>query len=329
MARTSQLDLTQGAFEAMMKELYPAGVPENVATRRHPFLNMIKKKDDFEGDALIIPIIYENPGGRAATFADAQTYANASKSLKWVLTQKADYGVVYIDALAIRSSRSNKGAFVNARKTEIDLMLKALGNSAAHSLYRGGYGAIAQSETNVPGGTDFFECVDHDDARHFSVGMTYEFADGSDGSTPRTTFRYNVCSAVNEETGVITFEADLDGDIEYLDYVFPVGDTVPAGTQLKMTGLAAWVPLTTPSGGESFFGVDRSVHPTRLAGHRLNATGNSIEENILTLSESIVRAGGAPDKCFISHGNFNNLIKGLEKQMLVLVEFKFIRRLVP
>jgi len=311
MARTSQLDLTQGAFEAMMKELYPAGVPENVATRRHPFLNMIKKKDDFEGDALIIPIIYENPGGRAATFADAQTYANASKSLKWVLTQKADYGVVYIDALAIRSSRSNKGAFVNARKTEIDLMLKALGNSAAHSLYRGGYGAIAQSETNVPGGTDFFECVDHDDARHFSVGMTYEFADGSDGSTPRTTFQYNVCSAVNEETGIITFEADLNGDIESLDYVFPVGDTVPAGTQLKMTGLAAWVPLTTPSGGESFFGVDRSVHPTRLAGHRLNATGNSIEENILTLSESIVRAGGAPDKCFISHGNFNNLIKGL------------------
>ena len=303
--------LTMGAFDAMLKELYPAGVPENVATKRHPFMSMVKKVDDFEGDQLIIPIYYGNPGGRSTNFSNAVDNTSSSQSLRWALTQMSDYAVIGIDALTMRASRSNRGAFVNARKTEIDMMLKGLGNSAAHALYRDGKGTIgrvAPAPTADPGGAAFFILADFDDARNFVIGQRIVFTSDAAGSTVvGLTAGYEV-SAVDEANGKITVTgATLHADVDPDDYVWPLGDN---GTT-KVTGLAGWLPLTAPTAGDSHFGKDRSVHVNRLAGCRLNATGNSIEENILTLAEDIVRQGGAPDKCFVSHGNFSNLVKGL------------------
>jgi len=306
------VDLDMTEFDAMLKELYPAGVPQNVAVKRHPFLSMVKKLDDFEGDALVLPIIYENPGGRSATFADAQTYANASRSKKWTLTQIRDYAVVNVDALTIRASRSNKGAFLNARKMEVDLMLKSLGNSAAHACYRSGYGALGQVASAPDGVVTTITLADNDDARNFAVGGAYVFTLAANGTTPSALATKNELTGVNEKTGVLTFASAIDAAVDTNDYIFQHGDVnTTTGAALKMTGLAGWLPVTDPSGGESFFGVDRSIHRTRLAGHVVDATGNSIEENILTLSEEIVRQGGHPEKCFISHSNFSNLIKGL------------------
>ncbi len=306
--------LGQTEFDAMLKELYPAGVPENVAAKAHPFMSMVKKVDDFEGDNLVVPVYYGNPAGRASDFATAQANARSSSSVKWNITQAADYAVILVEAITLRSSRSNRGAFVNARKTEIDMMLSQLGNSAAHALYRSGHGALGITASD-PGTGTTITLTDADDSRNFSVGQYIVFADGADGSTARTGQAQLRVTAVDEAAGTLTVHAACSAGgtgIADGDYIFTAGDKLADGTlgQLKMMGLAGWLPLTTPS-SSAFFGVDRTAHPTRLAGHRLNATGNSIEENILTLSESIVRSGGRPDKCFISHGNFNNLIKGL------------------
>jgi hypothetical protein len=298
------------AFDAMLKELYPGKTPENVALRRHPFLSMVPKADDFEGDNLVCPVYYELPAGRSRTFATAQTNAATSESIKWNVTQAADYAVILIDALTIRASRSNRGAFVNARKMEIDLMLKALGNSASHACYRSGYGALTQLNADPGTGTTFV-CNPIDDARFFMINQEITFSDGQDGQTLRAGGSRTV-SAIDEDTGTITVSAALDAALEVGDWVHTEGDpnTTSGGLQ-KIAGLAAHLPLTAPTGGDSFFGVDRSVHPTRLAGQRIDQAANSIEENILELSEEIVRQGGAPDHCFVSHTAFNDLVKSL------------------
>jgi len=301
--------LNGNTFDAMLKELYPGNVPQNLAMKRHPFLSMVKKVDDFEGDNLVIPVYYENPASRSVNFTTAQANAASSSSVKWGLSQMMDYSVISIDALTIRQSRSNTGAFVRARQTEIDMMLKQLGNSAAHALYRDGYGYIGRiitTGTVISGGEVAFTLENADDARNFVVGQEIVFATNSDGTTPVGTAE--TVTSVDEAGGIIGCTA-LHADIDNGDYIWPEGD-LTASTLTKMAGLEAWIPLTTPS-ATLFFGVNRALHPTRLAGHRLNATGNSIEENILTLAEDIVRAGGSPDKCFISHGNFSNLVKGL------------------
>ena len=302
--------LSQTAFDAMLKELYPGKTPENVAIRKHPFLSMLSKADDFEGDNLVCPVYYELPAGRSRTFATAQTNAATSESIKWNVTQAADYSVILIDALTIRSSRSNRGAFVNARKMEIDLMLMSLGNSASHACYRSGFGALTQLDAD-PGTGTTFTCNPIDDARFFMINQVLTFSADQDGTTLRAGGTRTV-SAIDEDSGTITVSAALDAALAISDWVHTSGDpNTTSGAVTKLVGLAGWLPLTAPTGGDSHFGVDRSTHPTRLAGQRINAAANSIEENILEISEEIVRQGGRPDKCFLSHTAFNDLVKSL------------------
>ena len=305
--------MTMGNFDAMLKELYPAGVPEHVATRKYPLLNMMTKKDDFEGDNLVVPVQFDYPAGRSAVFSTAQSVADRSRMIKFNLTQMEDHQVVFVDALTIRASRSNRGAFIEARKNEIDGGLLNLGRSAALSLYRDGWGAIGVLNTDSPSGSSFTLATPYD-AHNFALGMTIMFADEADGGTPRDSSDTLVVSGINPDTGVITTTTAVTGISGLVagDYVFPVGDNDAAGTtKRRMTGLAGWLPLTAPTSGDSFFGVDRSVMPTRLAGQRLDATGNTIEENILQLAEKCVQEGGMPDYCAINHANFTNLVKGL------------------
>jgi hypothetical protein len=302
--------LSQTQFDAMLKELYPPGEPENVAVRQHPFLSMVSKADDFEGDNLVCPVYYELPAGRARAFATAQANAATSESIKWNVTQAEDHSVILIDALTIRASRSNRGAFVNARKTEIDLMLMALGNSASHALYRSGYGALTQLSADPGTGTTFV-CNPIDDARFFMIGQEITASANQTGQTERAGGSRTV-TAIDEDTGTITVSAAIDASWAVNDWIHTEGDpNTSTGAVTKIMGLAGWLPLTAPTGGDSHFGVDRSVHPTRLAGQRLDSASNSIEDNILELSQEIVRQGGRPDKCFISHTAFTNLVKSL------------------
>ena len=210
----AQNELGQTEFDAMLKELYPAGVPENVASKAHPFMSMVRKIDDFEGDNLAVPVYFGNPAGRSATFATAQANARNSQSIKWNITQAMDYAVILVEAITIRSSRSNRGAFVNARKTEIDMMLSQLGDSAGHALYRAGYGALGQIKTGTdPGTGTTITLEDPDDGRNFSVGQYIVFAGGADGTGPRTNQAELRVTAVDEAAGTLTVHTGCHTDL--------------------------------------------------------------------------------------------------------------------
>jgi hypothetical protein len=296
----ASLDLT--SFDAMMKELYPKGVPENVASRNRVLLSKLGKKDNFVGDVQVVPIFHGNPPGRSSTFATALANANASAQKKWNVTRAHDYGVVTIDAETIYASKNDMGAFVEARKSQVDMMLDQLGHSLSISLYGDGSGSIGKISA-VSGGV--ITLTNIDDAKNYLIGQKIVANPNLSGNEGSMRSGVGTVTKVNEDEGKITYSGTITS-IAQNDFVYTEGDY-----DSKLKGLAAWFPLTTPSGSESFFGVDRSVDPTRLAGHRLNQASASIEENILTLSERIVRTGGRPDAAFLNHTNFSNLVKGL------------------
>jgi hypothetical protein len=296
--------LGQTEFAAMLKVLYPDKEPENVATRKYPLLSMISKDDDFEGESLPVPVFYEFPNGRSATFLKAQTNAKASKSVKFSLKQKTDFGNLTIDALTIRASRSNRGAFVKARKAEVDMMLTNLGRSAAIALYGTGSGSIGKVKSIS---VKTITLVDAADVYNFGVGMLIVHSTADGGGAVKTLV-LTVASRV-PTAGTVTFTANADGgggnDPAVSDFMFVEGDY-----DLKVVGLSGWVPLTSPS-ATLFFGVDRSVDPTRLGGQRLDASANPIEENILTVAEDVVMEGGMPRWAPLHAKKFAELTKGL------------------
>lgn len=302
-------DITLTTIDAMVKELYSKRTPGDAAMERHDALNWVPKKGGFVGEYKVVPITFGHGVGRAGTFADAQGNASGGSHLKFNVTREHDYGVMTIDAETIYATKGDMGAFVEARKRELDGLMSEMGKSAAFALFGDGNGAIAQmNNTTAVASTDVMTLADAETARRFEVGMILELADTTTPTTPRsgtlTVDEVSVSAgtvtvtAANIAAGVAAAEVD--------DYILVEGDD--AG---KMTGFAGWIPLTAPSSGESFFGADRSQYPTRCAGYRYDDTSQSIADSLLHVSEQVAAQGGRPDTAWLSHGNFTVLAKEL------------------
>jgi hypothetical protein len=78
------------------------------------------------------------------------------------------------------------------------------------------------------------------------------------------------------------------------DFLHNLGDY-----DLRLTGLASWLPLTAP-GATSFFGVDRTKDIQALSGHRVDNSGRSILQNAEELAMLIGEYGGEPDTLFLN-----------------------------
>lgn len=296
----------------MLKRLYPDGLPENVASRDRVLFTKVKKVKDFQGESIDCPIIYANPGGRSHTVANVYTAASTQntpgKYTKFVLTRAENFASVLIGSHVLHASNSDRGAFVRARKTEVDGMLDEMGHSLSIELYGDGNcvrGRRSSASTNV------ITLVSPDDVKNFRVGMTVEAGPNADGSSLRS--GSTTVAGVDEDSGTVTLtSAAAITSFADSDYLFEKGDSGALGIK----GLSAWLPLTAP-GSTSFFGVDRSVDTTRLGGVRYDGAtlGSTIEESIMHVAERVRRVGGKPDVVMINPVNFTTLSKSLSAKI--------------
>ena len=306
-------------WNALLKELYPDGLPAEIMMRKHVLLAKLQKDGDAYGDHMVIPVVYDNPSGRSAdiaTLLGAGGPIGPTQSKKFLVSLATDYAGTWINELTIRKAANDRGSFVNARKFEVDGLLRQLGNSMAHAIYRDGSGSLARLDgaSSIVGNT--ITLLTRADAKFFTIGMQLDFANNN-GGAPQTlrvvTTRATVLK-VDEDGGVITTDqANISAGYTSLantDFVFQVGDFLNSVGQ-KIKGLAAWLPLVAPTTGDSFWSVDRSVHPTRLAGSRLNDPTAPAEDSIMSLAEVMHERGANPDFCVVSPRQFTKISKRL------------------
>lgn len=276
-------------LDAIYKELYPDGVPENVALKSHPLLEMFPKMGGFTGDVSPTPTIYGHAGVRSATASTAySSTSRSSQSIKWLLTRDGDYVGWSIGAEEIAASEGNEGAFIEARELEGNSALEALGDSLSHALYRSGSGSIGKVSA-ISSAT--ITLVNASDTRWYDVDQVVQM-DSVDGGGTVHTGTLTVQS-VNEDDGQVTFTAAVTTGITSAavnDFVFSNGDY-----DEKIKGLGAWIPSSTPT-STAFFGVDRTKHVTRLGGNRLPSTqtNDSIMENLNRAAARTQRHNGKP-----------------------------------
>lgn len=305
------LDLT--AFDAALKELYTKEAIHNMVYQDQPFLAMVRKRTDFEGDLLPLPIHHGNPQNRSATFSSAQNGTSTSLLKKFQLTRVKDYSFAYIDHETMMASRSDKGAFLSAASVEIDGALESLSRSLGVALFRDSSGQIGQvnAEPSEAANTTI-TMKQNDDITNIEVGMTVVIYSAKSGGSQRSIDGSTtdlVVDAVDRVAGTFTATGqayDASGTIAADDFIFVLGDR---GS--KISGLADWLPDTAPTSGDSHFGVDRSVDVTRLAGTISDGTGKPIEEALVDAAVTVGREGGRPDVCFVSFEKFGELEKSL------------------
>lgn len=299
------LNLT--AMNAALKELYDGQVVENLVYSDNPFLALVPKKTDFGGKYKPIPIITGVSQGRSATFSNAQGNQSPVQIQSFLLTRVADYSLATIDNQTMLASRTDKMSFLEGAKLVVDGAFRSITNSLASSLFRSGTGSIGAIGSVTSG---VITLSNANDVVQFEVNQTLQ-ANATDGGTPRAALGYVI--AVNRSLGTVTVSATALGGAAGTPSGWAAADflLVQGDVNAKVKGLAAWLPDTSPSPGDNFFGVDRSQDVTRLAGIRYDGSAQSIEESLIDSSSLLAREGGKPDVCITNFATYAALEKSL------------------
>jgi hypothetical protein len=302
MAQT--LDLP--AMNAALKELYDNQTIENLVYNDNPFLSMVRKNTDFGGKYKPIPIITGASQGRSSNFTNAQTNQSPAQIESFFLKRVSDYSIAQIDNQTMLASRTDKMSFLEGSKVLIDGAISSITLSLASSLFRSGTGSIGQIGSISTG---VITLSDPNSVVQFEKNMVLQ-ASATDGGAPRASLGYVI--ALNRSLGTVTVSTSYGGSAgspaawTTNDYLLVQGDS-----NSKISGLAAWIPSTAPVTGDNFFGVDRSVDTTRLAGVLYDGSAQPIEEALIDSSSLLAREGGKPDVALMSYASYSALEKSL------------------
>lgn len=268
-----------------------------------------------------------NSPARSATYATAAsksedtTYGFTTVN-QFVLDWYRDYGRATIDGLLLATAGDKLGSFYDKFVAQIDGVLDATMHSFCTKVYRGGYGAIGQISSGTNLATSTLTLAIGEDVVLFEKGMDIQFASGENSGALRNSGAVLTVTGVTFTntngtiTGTLTTNANLNTvtGIQTGDYIFASGDRQNSATPARtaLAGLGAWGCIlngvyTAPSGGESFFGPDRSKDG-RLIFNYFDGSGMSEEEAIIKACVEGVRYGGKMTKLFVNPTRYGNLL---------------------
>lgn len=309
---------------AALKELYTDSKEymQDLVYKENPFLALVPKNespDGFAGKYIPVPLEYGVPQGRSHTFSNAQTQQTATSLASFFVYVIADYELVTITNLLMEQTKTNAGAFVDAAKLQMDGGFRNITNNIAFELFADGSGVRGTigSATGPSGGKYAITLSNVNQIVAFEVGMTLQNVTISGTTvTINASSATGLVTAVDRANGIVTVSAATDSSWAAAGNGLVVAGDIAAGSfttasALGLSGLAAWIPTTSPTSGDNFWGVDRSTDPTRLAGLRYDARNYTIEEGLTNALAFLNREGGKPDLAIMDFASYAALVNAL------------------
>lgn len=332
MATSGSAVYTQSSnSQAVLKELYPddAFFMRDLVYANNPTLALMPKDespDGFAGKYIPCPLVYGTPQGRSATFSNAQNNQTAPLEISFFVYRASNYQLVTITNEMVEATAGKAGAFVDLVKLNVDTGFRNISNDLAHDIFGDGSGSRG-SYANTAISTGVITLDDPNSVVNFEVGMTLvSYSVSGLTATQSTSAAVGFIIAVNRSSGVITVSATqggsagtptnwsvtfpflaVQGDVNFASGGLGVGN----GLAQKIVGLQGWLPVNAPASNDSFWTINRSADPTRLAGVRFNGSGESIEEALIDGSSLVAREGGKPEMCITNFTSYAALEKSL------------------
>lgn len=320
-----------------LKELYSddAWVMKTLILNNNPALALIEKDETpmgLGGKYFTVPVLAAGGGGRSAGFGNAQSNQSAPLTPEFQVTKVNNYSLFTITGEFLRASAESIGAFMPGMETNVKASFAVLGNDLAFSLF--GDGSGVRAAYGVGAGSISSGVITLDNAQtamFFQPGMALvSFSISGLTPTQSTGAHLGYVIAVDTSAGTITVSATfngiaatptswstafpylaVDGDVNF------VSNGLSAANMLKWAGFAAWIPLASPGGSDSFFNVNRSVLPSTLAGYRFTGTAESIQDALIDAVNQLnaqATPAGTPDFIFINPNSYQALVKQLTSQ---------------
>lgn len=318
----------------VLKELYSddSWVMKDLVYAGNPALALVPKDesaDGMGGKSFPVPVIYGAGQGRSATFATAQSNQTAPSLGEFFVTTISNYQLVTIDNRFMEATRTNTAAFMDGATMNVNTGINNITNDLAHDMFNDGSGS--RGTYGLGAGSISTGVITLDSAAsvvQFEQGMSLvSYSVSGTTATQSTAAAVGYVISVDSSAGTVTVAATQGGaaatptnwsvSFPYLavqgDVNFASGG-LGSSLMLKLAGFGAWIPATAPGGSDSFFGQNRSVNPTRLAGCRFNGSNETIEEALIDAAALVAQnrsTAGYPDYAFMNFTSYAALIKTL------------------
>lgn len=311
---------TISTADKILKYLYSPKELLNAVYKDNPLFALLPKAGGFTGRSLIHALTYGNSLARSAAFATAQgragingasgTDSGFNRDVNFTVTRVKNYAMYTIEQELLLAAVGDRSSFVRGLTQLVDGTLQTLNNDFGRDVYGSGLGELGQM-TAISGSGPYTWTVG-EAITQIEVGMEIVV---STGSTKTAALRNSgggvAVVSVDRAAGTFTTTTNPDSAVAN-DWLFikgdrPAGSTTAIGSMLKIAGMEAWNPVTSPSASESFFGVDRSVDATRLAGQRLSIASLQPEEGLITALNALAREGGDPSHIFMNFSDEKNV----------------------
>lgn len=301
-------DATVTTLSNVLKRKYDQKKFHQFAYTKAPLHGSMPKNEKFGGADARITVRYAVPQGGSCTFATAQANKSTSSDVGFILTRKKDYQVAGITGEALDTSEGDENTIFNGLKGEMDGSLRNISRSMAIQLYRNGGGARGKGDGAYSVAGTVITLGTPADITNFEVGMYIRLGSGDGLSGAVRTGTQLQITAINRILGTITCGAAINtlASAANTDYVFREGDF-----GLCASGLLGWLPTTAPTGGDNWYGVDRSVDTVRLAGTTYNGAGGNKEETLIDAIALTAREGADIDVCYVNPLDRADIVKSL------------------
>ena len=306
--------------DKILKYIYSSRALQNAVYDKNPLFALLPKSSGFNGRSQIHAITYGNSLARSAGFATAQgragingasgTDSGFNRDVNLTVTRVKNYAMYTIEQELLLAASGDRASFVKGLTQLVDGTMQTLRNDFGRDVYGSGLGELGQM-TAISGAGPYTWTVG-EAITQIEVGMEIVV---SNGSTKTAALRNSgggvAVVSVDRAAGTFTTTTNPDSAAAN-DWLFikgdrPTGSTTAIGSMLKIAGMDAWNPYVAPSASENFFGTDRSVDATRLAGQRLDISSLQPEEGYITALAALAREDGDPSHIFTSFTDEKNL----------------------
>ena len=272
----------------------------------------LMEKEDFSGDAKKVPLKHALGAGQSATAATAFTNATLAARQAFIVTPFTCRGssVIPLDQAAFTTGDDNSEAdlLLDESKTAMESCKMQFDQALAGD----GSGVIFKIVSNSGGGltltlNSVTEC------NRITVGATYVTkATNFAGSLDTGSFTVTSVQAQNKTIVVVA----NGGWTVTNTHVGGLQGTVAASTAfVQWPGIPGWIPpaASRPVTNTAFYGVDRTINETKLAGLYLSVAGLQPLEAINTMAYSIADIpGSSPDLCVMSFKTLGKIVATLQ-----------------
>lgn len=312
----------------VFKEWYTDKEMESVLWRASPVLREIKK-NRVGGKSYNFAANYGSGGACAgdATVAASNAASGTSKSAQFAVTPGQLFSIFNVGAQEVLASENIRGAFVPVPVVKMYDGTAAFRRLFATALYGMGFGEIGQVGANAglvtQGASNTIDFVQFSTVVKLDIGSQFIV---TNGATPGSSLRTLVCTVTAINGTSVTFTAASGSNETWAatDWICIYGCRA-SSTPLLPVGLAGWLPTVagrsggtwTTYIGTSFYGVDRSVFPDRLAGNYIaRDTGGSEKyvDCIVRAVKAVRNAGGNPQWLVINPDDYAKVISEVNGQ---------------